>query len=122
MGRKSREKWKRRLEEAEELIRRNTADPMDSKKSRWGFLLTYWGTWFGWLLGGLSLTAAHFIWASVLFFVAFAQITAGMWLWFGMSWRTPMKVVATVLFTGLLGYADYGVISDGVTPVYVYVV
>jgi hypothetical protein len=71
-----------------------------AKQERWGFWLTYWGTFLGWAGFGYALMENHVYIASVLFAVALAQLIGGMWLVLG--WPKSAKTAVSVLL--LLGF------------------
>lgn len=122
MGRKSREKWERKIEQATNLARNNIPDAIGRKESHWAFHLAFWGALLACISFGYTLLDNHVVWASFLFAIAIALVVAGMWLWFGVSWNPWVKTVVSLILVAMFTYKGYGWIIEGFTPLYVYLV
>ena len=71
----------------------------------WGLILTFWGTFTGWVGLGYALSEHHPKASAGLYTIAIFQLSLAFWLW--SKWKKPIRTVPIIAFISiclLLGY------------------
>lgn len=88
---------------AKELVRHHSEH--GASRRNWGLVLTYWGTFTGWVGLGYGTSGPHPYISSALYAVAILQISLGFWMW--SKWRRLLRAIPALGVILTFGFIDY---------------